>query len=293
MKLFDIIPPKFFTILSGSKKEIYSDCLFILYSDLKNSTSFGVDREIVVQTLMDYFEAFEDKSVFDDEDETLKTSREKANFVVRRLKDCGWLDVEDTTNYRQIINFTDYSIALLEAMKKLMNNEKLEYQGYVYAIYSILFGSEKIQESVVLEQVYDNTNRLMTGLKTLNSNIKKYIERITHQKTPQEIMDLAFNGYAQDIIDKGYHRLKTSDNVSKFRPRIIERLEELKKSREFIEKAAGQSLEMENRESLEEAIDEIIMRLNSVISAFENMDSVIEEIDRKNTQYIRASLYNT
>ncbi|MBW9146563.1 hypothetical protein K2F41_13520 [Clostridium sp. CM027] len=29
-------------------------------------------------------------------------------------------------------------------------------------------------------------------------------------------------------MDKGYHRLKTSDNVNKFRPRIIERLEAIK-----------------------------------------------------------------
>jgi hypothetical protein len=168
-------------------------------------------------------------------------------------------------------------------MKKLLCNEKLEYQGYVYAIYSILFGSEQIQESILLEQVSDNTSRLMTGLKTLNSNIKKYIERITQQKTPKEIMDLAFTGYAQDIIDKGYHRLKTSDNVSKFRPRIIEKLEE-------INKVAAQSLENDSEGNLDLVIEGVILNLNNVISAFENLDSIIEEIDRKNTQYIRASL---
>jgi hypothetical protein len=290
MKLFDILPDKFFTILSSSNKEIYSDCLFILYSDLKNNTSFGVDREIVAQTLTDYFEGFNEDTIFEDSTETIKTSREKANFVIRKLNDCGWIDIETNTSYKQIINFTDYSIAFLETMQKVVSNEKLEYQGYVYTIYSVIFGSENIQPNVMLEQVYENTNRLMTGLKTLNSNIKKYLEKITHQKTAQEIMDLAFNGYTQDIIDKGYHRLKTSDNVSKFRPKIIDRLEEFKRSKIFLDEVSKQNVEMEKHKSYEEALEDAMLKLNSIIYAFENMDDVINEIDRKNSQYIRASL---
>jgi len=290
MKLFDIVPEKFFSILSSPKKEIYSDCLFILYRDLKNNTSFGIDREIVLQTLMDYFEGLENKNIFDDEDETVKTSREEANFAIRKLKDSGWIDIDITTSYKQIINFTDYSIAFLEAMDKLIKNEKLEYQGYVYTIYSILFTGENNQYSVMLEQVYDNTNRLMTGLKSLNSNIKKYIDKITAQKSSEEIMKLHFEGYTQDIIDKGYHRLKTSDNVSKFRPRIIGKLEEIKRDSEYIKTACSQSVEMERHSSFEEAYEDIMNRINGIIYAFENMDTIINEIDRKNTHYIKASL---
>lgn len=290
MKLFDIIPDKFFSILSSSKKEIYSDCLFILYSDLKSNTSFGVDREIVVQTLTDYFEGLGDKNIFDDEDESVKSSREEANFIIRKFSECGWIDLETTTNYRQILNFTDYSIAILETMEKLIKNEKLEYQGYVYTIYSILYNSQNSQYNVMLEQAYDNTGRLMNGLKSLNSNIKKYIEKITQQKSPEEIMKLHFEGYAQDITDKGYHRLKTSDNVSRFRPQIIERLEDIKKDREYIKAACNQSVEMEKHASFEEAYEDILGKINDIIYAFENMDAIINEIDRKNSQYIRVSL---
>lgn len=290
MKLFDIIPDKFFSILASTNKEIYSDCLFILYSELKNNTSFGVDREIVIQTLVDYFEGATDKDLFYEEEESAKTSRDKANLVIRRLNECGWVDIETTTSYKQIVNFTDFSIPFLDTMDKLINNEKLEYQGYVYAIYSILFGNENIQYNVMLEQISDNTNRLMTGLKTLNSNIKKYIERITLQRSTEEIMKLHFEGYTQDIIDKGYHRLKTSDNVSKFRPKIIEKLEGFKRDKEFIASVCKQNIEMEKHKNLEEAHEDALNKLNTIVYAFENMDIIINEIDRKNSQYIRASL---
>ena len=31
-------------------------------------------------------------------------------------------------------------------------------------------------------------------------------------------MDALFNDYIANVVDKAYHRLLTSDNVSKFRP---------------------------------------------------------------------------
>ena len=37
-------------------------------------------------------------------------------------------------------------------------------------------------------------------------------------------MDVLFNDYRENIADKAYHRLKTSENVSKYRPEIRERL---------------------------------------------------------------------
>lgn len=290
MKLFDIIPSKFFNILSSTNKEIYSDCLFILYKVVSSNTSFGVDREIVVQTFVDYFESFQEDNIFVEDNETIKNSRDQANFILRKLDECGWIDIETTNNYNQIINLRDYAISMLGTMDKIINNEGLEYQGYVYTIFSILFGNESTEYNVMLEQVYENTHKLVNGLKTLNSNIKKYIDQITLKKTPEEIMKLHFEGYAQNIVDKGYHRLKTSDNVSKFRPRIIERLEAIKRDKEYIEIVCKQELAMEKSKTREEAYDKVALGLNDTINALYNIDQIIDEIDRKNFQYIRASL---
>jgi len=290
LKLFEIVPQKFFSILASIKKENYSDCLFVLYRVISTNTSFGVDREIVVQALTDYFEGLEEKNIFQEEDESVKTSREEANFIIRKLEECGWIGIETTTSYHQFINFTDYAVAILETLDKLMKNERLEYQGYVYTIYSILFNSENTQHNIMLDQVFENTNKLINGLKTLNANIKKYIEEITKTKTAEEIMKLHFEGYAQDIIDKGYHRLKTSDNVSKFRPRIIDKLEEIKRNKELIQIICRQNIQMEKYPNAETANDGVHAQLNHIINSFYNMDQIIHEIDRKNAQYIRSSL---
>ena len=290
MKLFEALPQNFFSLLSSKNKEIYSDCLFILYKVVSLNTSFGVERELVVQTLTDYFESMEDKDIFSEEDSTVKNSREEANFILRKFEECGWIDIETTSNYIQILNLRDYAITIMETFDRIIHNEGLEYQGYVYTIYSILFTKENTAYNIMLEQVYENTTKLVNGLKSLNSNIKKYIDAITTKKTPEEIMKLHFEGYAQDVIDKGYHRLKTSDNVSKFRPRIMEKLEDIRKDKEFIKLVCQMNVDMEKAASLDDAYERVTSILNDTINAFYNIDTIIEEIDRKNFQYIRASL---
>lgn len=256
---------------------------------MNNFTSFGVEREILVDTLSNYFENLEE-SIFKDEEEVISGARNSANFIIRKLNECGWIDIETNNNYVQTVNLFDYAIIFIESMDKLTRNERLEYQGYVYAIYSLLFNSEKIQPSIMLEQVHDNTRKLVNGLKSLNSNIRNYIDKITKMKTAEEILNLQFNDYEINIIDKSYHRLKTSDNVSKFRPRIIEKLELILQDSKLLLLISKQFVEMEKVDSIDNAYNLVLLNLNETISALNNIDDIIRDIDYKHYQYLRASL---
>ena len=48
-------------------------------------------------------------------------------------------------------------------------------------------------------------------------------------------MEALLDDYRENIGDTAYHRLKTSDNVSKYRPFIVETLKDLLQNDEFIE----------------------------------------------------------
>lgn len=102
-------------------------------------------------------------------------------------------------------------------------------------------------------------------------------------------MDALFNDYITNIVDKAYHRLLTSDNVSKFRPEIIERLESRSRSRSYIEKASRELAQLQEI-SLEKAQDTVYRYLHEIIEAFRNMDDILNEINQKNTQYQRAAI---
>ncbi|ERJ12248.1 Wadjet anti-phage system protein JetA family protein [Haloplasma contractile] len=293
LKLFDVVPENFFSVLSSQNKHIYADCIFLIYKSTNELSSYGIERELLIDVLVDYLDQLgeESISIFDeDEENTGRSSRDRANGLIRKFAECGWIDIEENSNYVETINLVDYAIAFIETMDKLMKNDRLEYQGYVYTIYTLLFSHESVQPSVMLEQVYENTKKLISGLKTLNSNIKKYTDQITKLKSAEDILSLQFNDYETNIIDKGYHRLKTSDNVSKFRPKIIEKLEELNRDADLIKQVSEQLVEMEKAESIEQAYNSVRNSLNDTIYAINHIDEIIKEIDRKNSQYLKASL---
>ena len=101
--------------------------------------------------------------------------------------------------------------------KLTAEERKAEYQGYIYTIYNLV-RAEGSNPGHGLLQIVENTDALITGLKSLNANIKRYIDELTRHSTVAEIMDALLNDYYSNVVDKAYHRLLTSDKVSKFRP---------------------------------------------------------------------------
>ena len=81
----------------------------------------------------------------------------------------------------------------------------------------------------------------------------------------------------------------TSDNVSKFRPEIIERLESKSRSKAYVDKASEELAGI--REISKEEAEELVYHyIHQVVDAFQNMDEILSEINRKNTQYQRAAI---
>ena len=138
-------------------------------------------------------------------------------------------------------------------------------------------------------QIVENMDALITGLKSLNANIKRYIDELTKHSTVAEIMDALLNDYYTNVVDKAYHRLLTSDNVAKFRPEIIEWLEANSRSERFLNGAAEEIAEL--REISREEDRELVLELlHEVIDAFRSMDEILDEINKKNTRYQRAAI---
>lgn len=285
--MFHVLPGNFFVPLASPNKIVYWECICKLFSVMDHQLSFGVEREVLVDELQYYFEQSVAAEIVE-EDFAGADSRGKANGILRKLERYGWLEIETDKSYVQRVNFKEYSVRVMKTLLEIEEGKQIEYQGYIYTIYSLV-RSNTDNPGVVLLQILENTDLLITGLKNLNSNIKHYIDELTKHSTVAEIMDALFNDYITNIVDKAYHRLLTSDNVSKFRPEIIERLESRSKSRSYIEKAAAEIARLQETD-IETAKDNVYRYLHEVIEAFRNMDDILNEINQKNTQYQRAAI---
>lgn len=285
--MFQVLPGNFFVPLSSQNKIVYWECICKLFSVMEHQLSFGVERDVLVDELQYYFEQSAAAEIVE-EDFAASDSRGKANGILRRLEFYGWIEVETDKSYVQRVNFKEYAVKLMKTLLEIEEGKQIEYQGYIYTIYSLVRGNTE-NPGVVLLQVLENTDLLITGLKNLNSNIKHYIDELTRHSTVAEIMDALFNDYITNIVDKAYHRLLTSDNVSKFRPEIIERLESRSRSKSYVEKTAAELAALQETDK-ETAKENVYRYLHEIIEAFRNMDEILNEINQKNTQYQRAAI---
>ena len=288
--LFQQIPQNFFLPLAGPNKMLYWECIYKLYNVMNHQLSFGVFKELVIDELQFLFETLQES--LEVEGEVLKSSRDKATYTYRKLLEYGWLAKEETNNYEERIHFQDYAIEIVKTLQHIAEHDKMEYQGYVYTIYTLIRsqGDEMMGKGIVLNQIYENTHQLITGLKSLNANIKKYIDQLTHYESVAELMKVLFEDYRKNIVDKAYHRLKTSDNVSKYRPSIIEGLENFLGDESFIEVAAKEMGEIKGIKDEQQAKEQVIEMIRDIREAFSSLDEIIEEIDSKNSSYQRAAI---
>lgn len=285
--LFEILPGTFFSPLSSPNRRVYWECLCRLFTAMQAQLSFGIERELLVDELQFYFEQNQ-AAEFEEAEMNEKDPRRKANEMLRLLEKYGWLEVETDKSYVQRVNFHDYAVRMMKTLLEISDGKKVEYQGYIYTIYSLV-RTQTDHPAVVLQQIRDNTDMLITGLKNLNSNIKHYIDDLTRHKTVAEIMNALFNDYITNVVDKAYHRLLTSDNVSKFRPEIMERMENFGKSNSYITQTS-EELSALREIPLEDAREAVYGILHEIIDAFRNMDDILQEINQKNTQYQRAAI---
>lgn len=285
--LFDILPADFFKPLTSKYRQEYADCIMRLFNAFKPEISYGVNRDIVIKELTDYFEADDTEMSFDDE-VYVSDAREKANGVIATLKKCGWIEYEQETNHQIYVILREYTIPVIDSMNRIVREEEAEYQGIISQIHASLQNGELYGKpyELIIKGVQENTERLLSELKKLNASIKRHMDQQTNDMDAEEILDHFF-AYHKNIGSKAYLRMKTSENVSYFRTVIIERIGKIMESAEIMDRAVAGYMEVEETEDQEKAYDEVISMLIGIKSSFYRLDDIIDEIDRKHARYMR------
>lgn len=288
--VFEILSPDFFKPLTSKYKTEYADCILLLFNSLKPEISYGVNRDLVVKVLSDYFELDEEEMTFDDVN-YIRDAREKANGVISMLRSCGWLEYEQETNHQINVILNEYAIPVIESLNKIVREEEAEYQGIISQIHASLQNKDLYGKpyELVIKGVQENTERLISELKKLNASIKRHMDQQTNDMEAADILEHFFE-YHKNIGSKAYLRMKTSENISYFRTSIIEKIDDILMSQTTMDRAVAGYMEVEQCKAQDEAYDNVLTILQDVKSAFFRLDEIIGEIDSKHTKYMRNAV---
>lgn len=288
--LFSIIPEDFFKPLCSKYKNEYVECIGLIFNSFKTEISYGIDREIVLAILEDYFSSMEQDMIMDD-DEVLSDARAKANSAIKVFRDAGWIEYEQGENHSIQVTLCEYAIPILESFNKIIREEEAEYQSIISGIYAKLHTQEGYRKpyELIIKSVVSDTEHLVSELKRLNISIKRHMDKQTNKMSAGEILEHFFK-YHKDIGSKAYLRMKTSDNVAFFRSAITVKLEEILSSTEIMKEIISGYMEIEQENDEDVAYDEVVHMVLGIKSAFFRLDEIINEIDRKHARYQRNAV---
>jgi hypothetical protein len=298
--LFEQVPRGFFGPLSGPLAPIYWAVLARFYQYEFERDPFFLLKETALEVIQHILrespvwnerrEEFLDEGPIDQADEA-EAERQAARRMLERLEKSGWVHFE----YRSsaggaVLNFHAYAARTLEVLMRTARGEQPILQGYAHSIATLLkpdtfAGSPGLS----LSEARRNTLDLVRELKILNRNMQAFTQKILDSaKSAASILEEGIGRYHSAVMTN-YHRLKTVDNLFKWRTRILDRLERIHRDRASLDAAIAWIAESYGCD-LEEAKQRLEDDLQLMRSQFETLPEIADDLDRRNARFSGVAL---
>lgn len=298
MPLFDEIPDRLFTVLTSSKKALYLDALFVARDVFKN-TELVISKEDLIAMMMnqleDYFinADFSEEIEEDGNEEVDSTDVSgKTNMLIRHLIKTGWLEEEEDNHFKKNITIPEYSYKIINLLYDLSFSRNREYNSFVYSTYASLKNAEDNPGYLynALSSACKNTEDLVDELKILFNNIKRYMQRAINEMEINNLLKEYFVNYKTGIFDSVYIPLKTIDSVPRFKGTIITILNSWYTDEQKINQIVEQGMHQQVFETKIEGLEKTQGMINYIITVYEGIEDMIDQIDQKHSDYTRVSI---
>ena len=303
MKLFEVLPDGLFQLLTGTNKQIYAEALQLIYEQAQTER-FGVRYELMRDLRQEMLETTdelghsisglveeESGSVQDQAQMTLEDyTRSQAGVMLRRMERLKWIDIETRSQFERYIVLPHFASRIIGVLKELCEARTVEYQRFAFLIYQSLTGeAAKLQPFSAVLGAADVTGQFRQELVALYNNMKHHMEQVAVQTTIKDVLDHHFDRYKSQIIDKSYHRLKTSDHVARYRMQIMNTVQQWLLDGERLEEAALDGVSGGMYSSREDAERAVKQALFFIEETFSGLEELFYQIDVRHNQYLRSS----
>ncbi len=305
--IFTRLPELFFSPLASSNRHHYA-ALLLIYYRLFLEFHHGVERELVVDRFASYFASLdapaESAEILSDESDGGSDSNEPgggsrsgvsdpralASGVLRRLVSYGWIDEEEQLDFTRLVTIKSHARPFFEALDATDRGAAVEYESHIVAVYSSITGDSANEhgEHAVLNAHY-HTRMLIESLKVLEQNIRGHVQALfDHDQSIPEILRSHYDVYMHEVVDRAYTRLKTSDNLSRYRPRIARAIGRFLKDESWLDRTARR-LAIIQRIDAATARERVRRMLVEIRDDLASIDPILESIDDRNRRYSRIS----
>jgi hypothetical protein len=234
----------------------------------------------------------DDEAANDATDAETDVAQTRAGAILRYLTRCGWLRSEMQRDFAQTYILPDYAFRLLAVLAEITRSEPPALGGLIYSIYALLQTSlNEHTLHIGLPEAHRQTLQLVNSLKELQHNIGMHIEQVLQQHEARTVLEQLFVNYRDEIVDRAYHQLRTTDHVSRFRPGVLQALAQVAADGQ-IEVAAQHMYQNHEAPSIDAAAARTLDAVRDIREHFDNLDRFLGLIDTRHSQFVDAAIRN-
>lgn len=285
MQLLNEIPESFWSLFRSPNRNTYMEALLKIKEEYQYNSYF-LSREVCIQILGDYFAQRRVMMQKEELESELDILEPPATRILNWLLKAQWLKKLDDY-YMQVTNIIipDYAAIFIDAFERLNSDEEDDTQIYIQNIYAILFSfkNDPRANTSLLKTALVNVRKLNKSLQDMLHNMDKFFTSLLEQKNYADLLKEHLEGYVEEIINKKYHILKTSDNFYLYKTDIKGWIREMQSDMEWI------SL-MSRREQKEINEGDMLRILDDIERGFDDIEHRISFMDREHMKYVRATV---
>lgn len=279
----------FFIPLTGKNKQVYLDCLEIIY---KKSRLGSYLKE---EDAKDYINALLRKTpIMDDSEEKLAETHDAAG-IIRYLRFYGWIkEAEIGKNYEKIIKLSPEAVELIICFSNIANNEQtITATNDVITVYTMVVNPNNIQEydehpyEYVLKPVLYSMDSLFKAIINIDAKVKNAAINVRTKETIDNVLDFMCMG--KEDLFPDYFKLKNNGNIDAYITKIKDSLLAWYDNGKF-EKAIIDyaQLEKANASDATKSINEILQ--NIYIFFNDRYPAFMNQLDIKTEDYFNSIL---
>ena len=226
--MFETIPSTFFNLLVSKNRDLYVNALFTIRKAIRQD--LYITREDLARRIaLSMEEQIKDTNLDDEEDkfesEDLTSTNSKALYIIRKLRDYGWINIDFNAknSFEEYIAVPSYATQAINFLYGLTTEAEQEYNSLVYSTYAALKMADTDGNDYydALVTAYKNTDKLNESLANLYYGIRSIEQRISENININDVVSIHFNEYLLKLHDQYYHPYKTFDSIERFRSPVL------------------------------------------------------------------------
>ena len=286
MQLRNEIPDTFWSLFRSVNRDIYIEALLCINEEYQYNNYF-LTREVCIQVLGDMNARKRFKLQWEENETEFDMLETPASRILNWLLKTGWLKrIEDYQTLVTNIVIPDYSAVFIEAFERLSSEDMQDTEIYIQNVYATLFSFKNDSRANLgmLRTALVNTKRLNKALQDMLHNMDKFFARLLEQNNYEDLLREHLDGYVEEIVQKKYHILKTSDNFYIYKMDIKKCLRDMREDEEWLEEIRTRAAQMGDTK------DDVLDLLDQIERGFDDIEHRIANMDKEHAKYVRATV---